>query len=89
MTEDKKPRYNSMPPETTHELGPMNTDGQIVIEHKKLRTDGEVEIQKFIRGSFLGKGGFAKCYEFTRVTDRQIFAGKNISKSSLTKSRAR
>ena len=60
-----------------------------MIEHKKIRIDGEVEIQKFVRGSFLGKGGFAKCYEFIRVADRQIFAGKNIAKSSLTKSRAR
>lgn len=60
-----------------------------MIEHKKIRIDGEVEIHKFVRGSFLGKGGFAKCYEFIRVQDRQIFAGKNIAKSSLTKSRAR
>ena len=51
--------------------------------------NGEVAIKRYQRGKFLGKGGFAKCYEFTRVKDRHIVAGKLIQKSTLTKSRAR
>lgn len=76
-------------PSPRNGIPPLETEGQIVIEDRKLCSDGEVEIQRFIKGTLLGKGGFAKCYEFTRVNDHKIFAGKNIAKSSLTKSRAR
>jgi hypothetical protein len=36
-----------------------------------------------------GKGGFAKCYEFTSQETGQINAAKVILKASLTKSRAK
>ncbi|KAM3141863.1 hypothetical protein pb186bvf_005949 [Paramecium bursaria] len=39
------------------------------------------------KGKFLGKGGFAKCYEF--IHEGQILAAKMISKATLTKSRQR
>jgi len=38
------------------------------------------------RGKFLGKGGFAKCYEFKRLSDNAIMAGKIVPKSLLVKS---
>lgn len=39
----------------------------------------------FKRGKFLGKGGFARCYELIADRDKQIYAGKVISKQILTK----
>jgi polo-like kinase 1 len=42
-----------------------------------------------VKGRFLGKGGFAKCYEFTNLENKRVSAAKIIVKSSLTKSRAK
>jgi len=46
-------------------------------------------IRKYQKGNFLGKGGFAQCYEFTNMESKKIFAAKIIAKESLQKSRAR
>ncbi|KAL4460257.1 hypothetical protein ABPG74_000008 [Tetrahymena malaccensis] len=46
-------------------------------------------IRRYQQGRFLGKGGFAKCYEFTNLEGKQVLAAKIIPKSSLTKNRAR
>jgi len=46
-------------------------------------------LHKYIKGRFLGKGGFAKCYEFTSCETKKIYAAKVIVKSSLNKSRAK
>lgn len=40
-------------------------------------------------GKFLGKGGFAKCYEVTEMQTKKVFAAKVVVKASLTKSRAK
>jgi len=37
------------------------------------------------RGRFLGKGGFAKCYELRHMTNNDIMAGKIVPKSLLVK----
>ncbi|KAG8182970.1 hypothetical protein JTE90_013422 [Oedothorax gibbosus] len=37
------------------------------------------------RGAFLGKGGFARCYEFKNTTTGETFAGKVVSKTMLIK----
>ena len=37
----------------------------------------------------MGKGGFAKCYEFVRCDNKEITAAKIILKSSLQRSRAK
>lgn len=37
------------------------------------------------KGNFLGKGGFAKCYEFKNVSTGRVFAGKVVSKQMLLK----
>lgn len=44
---------------------------------------------RYKKGRFLGKGGFAKCYEITRLHDNKIFACKIVAKASITKPRAR
>lgn len=46
-------------------------------------------VKKYAKGKFLGKGGFAKCYEITNLDNKKVAAAKIIVKSSLTKSRAR
>ncbi|XP_042243081.1 serine/threonine-protein kinase PLK1-like [Homarus americanus] len=40
---------------------------------------------KYQRGKFLGKGGFARCYELTDLKTRDIYAGKIVAKSLLVK----
>ncbi|XP_050442073.1 serine/threonine-protein kinase PLK1-like [Adelges cooleyi] len=41
--------------------------------------------KKYQRGSFLGKGGFAKCYEIVDMRTKEVFAGKIVSKKYLLK----
>lgn len=40
---------------------------------------------RYMKGKFLGKGGFARCYELTEMNSKEIFAGKIVSKQLLTK----
>ncbi|XP_064477278.1 serine/threonine-protein kinase PLK1-like [Ornithodoros turicata] len=42
--------------------------------------------KEYIKGRFLGKGGFAKCYELTDRATKVVYAGKVVSKSLLVKS---
>ncbi|CAD8062887.1 unnamed protein product [Paramecium primaurelia] len=63
---------------------------QLVIFEEKITTvNGQAAIKKYLRGKFLGKGGFAKCYEATNLETKRVLAAKIIVKSSLTKSRTR
>ncbi|XP_070566252.1 serine/threonine-protein kinase PLK1-like [Ptychodera flava] len=41
--------------------------------------------KRYMKGRFLGKGGFAKCYEMTDVDTQQIFACKIVPKALLVK----
>ncbi|XP_064635571.1 serine/threonine-protein kinase PLK1-like [Lineus longissimus] len=41
--------------------------------------------KRYAKGKFLGKGGFAKCYELTDMDTKQIMAGKIVPKSLLVK----
>ncbi|XP_051939994.1 serine/threonine-protein kinase PLK1 [Hippocampus zosterae] len=41
--------------------------------------------RRYTRGRFLGKGGFAKCYEITDMESGQVFAGKIVPKSLIVK----
>ena len=71
---------------TTSEAKP-NENNQIITE--KITKNGETTIKKYTRGRLLGKGGFAKCYEFTNLESKKLYAAKIIPKSSMTKSRAK
>lgn len=64
-------------------------DGQIIVEEKVVRFNGDISIKKYLKGKFLGKGGFAKCYEFTNTETKRVSAAKIIDKTTLTKSRAK
>ncbi|XP_059196694.1 serine/threonine-protein kinase PLK1 [Centropristis striata] len=46
-------------------------------------------MKKYARGRFLGKGGFAKCYEITDMETNQVFAGKIVPKSLILKQHQR
>ena len=52
---------------------------------ERLVFDGRV----FLKGRFLGKGGFAKCYEVTEQDTQKVLAAKIVAKSSLIKASAR
>ena len=62
---------------------------QAVVEEKIIKVTGDVQTRKYFKGRLLGKGGFAKCYEFTCSENKKIFAAKVVAKSGLVKSRAK
>ena len=62
---------------------------QAVVEEKIIKVTGDVQTRKYYKGRLLGKGGFAKCYEFTCSENKKIFAAKVVAKSGLVKSRAK
>lgn len=76
MDKDKKPSEST-------------TETQQIIEEKIIKVTGDVQVRKYLKGKFLGKGGFAKCYEFTNMDSKKLYAAKIISKASLVKSRAK
>ena len=67
----------------------LNTENQTIVEEKIVKVTGDIQIRKYIKGRLLGKGGFAKCYEFTCIDTKRISAAKVVIKSSLVKSRAK
>ena len=71
----------------TSEVG--NSDIQTIVEEKIIKVTGDVQIRKYLKGRLLGKGGFAKCYEFTCSDTKKVSASKVVTKSSLVKSRAK
>jgi hypothetical protein len=42
----------------------MEATQPTIVEEKIVKYNGEVQVRKYTKGKFLGKGGFAKCYEF-------------------------
>ena len=66
-----------------------HTDDLVIVEEKISNIMGEPLIKKYSKGKFLGKGGFAKCYEFTNMESNKIMAAKIIPKSTLKKARHR
>ena len=60
-----------------------------LIEAKITDNKGNLYIQKYVKGKLLGKGGFAKCFEFKNFVTGEVFAAKVINKISLVKGRSR
>ena len=54
-----------------------------IIEEKSVRSNGEIKVTKYYKRKFLGKGGFAKVYEFQQEGSSKILAGKVVEKASL------
>jgi polo-like kinase 1 len=63
-------------------------DMQTIIEEKISKVSGD-QVRKYVKGRLLGKGGFAKCYEFVCCDTKRIYASKVVTKASLVKSRAK
>lgn len=61
----------------------------VIIEEKIPKPNGEILTKRYLRGKFLGKGGFARCYEITEMHTKKSFAAKIISKTTLVKNKAR
>lgn len=76
-----------MKPGTGQEKG--HAEVPQMVEERVVKFNGEIFVRKYLKGKFLGKGGFAKCYEFNNLENKRISAAKIIQKSSLTKSRAK
>lgn len=68
---------------------PNKEDAQTIVEERIVKFNGDHVIKKYLKGKFLGKGGFAKCFEMTNLENKKVQAAKIILKSSLTKSRAK
>jgi len=64
----------------------INTEPGIIEEVIPI-SKGKTKIRKYKIGRFLGKGGFAKCYELICLDNNKIFAAKMIAKSSLKSER--
>jgi len=64
-------------------------ESNTIVEEKITKVTGEIQIRKYIKGRILGKGGFAKCYEFISQENQHSSAAKIIPKKSLVKSRAK
>ncbi|OMJ70144.1 hypothetical protein SteCoe_31942 [Stentor coeruleus] len=79
----KSKKSNPFPP-----YSPTLSSETIVLETIR-KPNGDTLYKKYNKGRFLGKGGFARVYEFTDLETKNITAGKVIEKASLTKSRAR
>lgn len=60
-----------------------------VVEEKVVKVNGDIAIKRYNKGRFLGKGGFARCYEFTSLETRKVLASKVVPKASLAKARAK
>lgn len=69
--------------------GGYGSDTNNLVHERIKKKGGEVIIRNWVKGRFLGKGGFAKCYEFTNDESKKVYAAKIILKSSLTKKRAK
>jgi len=60
-----------------------------VIEEKRVDELGKVVIKRYAKKKFLGKGGFAKCYEVRDIDTGRAYAAKIIDKSTLSRCKAK
>lgn len=52
---------------SSKKLSSREDSSNIVEERIVMKSQGETIIRKYIKGKQIGKGGFAKCYEFTNM----------------------
>merc|ERR1719262_1375370 len=72
-------------------LGGTHSHGDLhkleYIEDRSRRQGHSMPV-RYSKGRFLGKGGFARCYEVQHMETREIFAAKIVQKASIVKPRA-
>ena len=56
-----------------------------IVEERHRSSD---KVERYTKGKYLGKGGFARCYTLTSLTTGNVYAGKVVAKSSLKKEKA-
>jgi polo-like kinase 1 len=61
----------------------------VFIEETLYKSDGKTSIRKYERGKFLGKGGFAKCYELKCLETKKTYAAKLFPKKELQNSKSK
>jgi polo-like kinase 1 len=61
----------------------------VIIEHRVRNSRGDLVTRQYAKGKFLGKGGFAKCYEVKDLETHKKWAVKIVAKATLVKSRAK
>ena len=61
---------------------------QTIVE-KIVKINGEITFQNYVRGKFLGKGGFARVYELFCTETNNLYACKFIPKAKISKNRAK
>ena len=66
-----------------------NTKTSDFIEEKTTTLNNQTKTRQYIKGRFLGKGGFAKCYELICKDNNKVFAAKMLQKSNLKTERQR
>nr|CCA26295.1 protein kinase putative [Albugo laibachii Nc14] len=59
-----------------------------IVEHISNRSSTDTE-RVYVRGRFLGKGGFARCYELKCEETKEVHAGKVVNKTTLLKAKAK
>ncbi|XP_028259607.1 serine/threonine-protein kinase PLK1 isoform X2 [Parambassis ranga] len=69
------------PPHVDPKSAPLKEIPEILVDSRTMR--------RYARGRFLGKGGFAKCYEITDAKTKQVFAGKIVPKALILKQHQR
>eukprot|EP01138_Halocafeteria_seosinensis_P015469 gb/GECG01015787.1/.p1 GENE.gb/GECG01015787.1/~~gb/GECG01015787.1/.p1 ORF type:complete len:793 (+),score=102.09 gb/GECG01015787.1/:1-2379(+) len=65
------------------------SSGPVIVEDRRKQSTGPTVVRRYRKEKLLGKGGFAKVYQFTNLEKQKILAGKVVEKSSLTKSSAK
>jgi hypothetical protein len=59
------------------------------IEERIYKFNGDEIVKKYVKGKFLGRGGFAKCYELKCLNNKKTYAAKIVSKQNLSKNSAK
>ena len=67
-----------LPGQTSQQNSQPPSSQQTIVEEKFKQQSGEIGIRRYLKGKFLGKGGFAKCFEFINAETNFIHAAKVI-----------
>ena len=81
-SKDSNDKYKSKEKENKH-FPPKEDEIKDIIEEKIIYITGDIIINKYKKGKYLGSGGFASCFEIISLEDKKVFACKIMSKKAL------
>jgi hypothetical protein len=67
-----------LPGSSSQPTGSSSSAAPVLVEEKFKQQSGEIGIRRYLKGKFLGKGGFAKCFEFINAETKFVHASKII-----------